>query len=449
MVETSRELKRILGPVPATAIVVGSVIGTGVFLKSTAMTQILGGPLWVLLAWLFAGLLSLCGAIVYSELGARFPDAGGEYVYLQKGFGPLLAFLYGWTRFWITTPAAIAAYAVASSAFLADVWLPADGSLGVLTAILLILAFTALNCLSVMVAGQAQTFLTALKILVVFGLAAGIFLTPIHRPVMGTLLSAGTGTPSVSAFFTATLAALWAYDGWNNLPMMAGEIKNPKTNVPLALGFGMGLVLLLYLAINASYFLALDLPEVLSANSSAFPTAWPIATKAAATFLGPAAIKILAVAFVISAVGAMNGQILSGARVPYAMARSGLFFSFLGRVSSRSRVPILSVLAQGGISILYACTASFDHLTDAVVFASWIFYAATAGVVFVYRPAKSDFRAPGYPLLPITFIGLSLFLVLNAIYSSPLQSLGGLVLIALGVPFYLLFRNRSLRLETV
>lgn len=442
-------LLRSLGVIPGTAIVIGSVIGTGVFLKTAGMAQLTDSIFWVMAAWILAGVLSLTGALAYSELGVRFPHAGGEYVYLSKGFGPSAAFLYGWTRFWIVSPASIAAYAVGSATFVAGIWLPTDAVTRATVAIALIGVFTAINCASVVFSGATQTFLTALKICTVVLLTIGALL---YGDAAGfTLATAATSTggngawPGLSAMGTATLAALWAYDGWNNLPMMAGEMRNPNRSVPISLGIGMFAILALYFGINYSYFVALPFSEVVTANSSAFPDALPVATKAASGFLGPISVKLLALAFVISAVGAMNGQILAGARVPYAMAKSGLFFKPLAKISPRSHVPVVSVLTQSFIACLYALSGTFDQLTDSVVFASWIFYGATTLVVFKFRKQDPNptFRTPGYPYVPALFVALAALLVLNAIYTTPTQSLFGLGLILLGVPAYRLFRKTA------
>jgi basic amino acid/polyamine antiporter, APA family len=440
-------LRRSLGVIPGTAIVIGSVIGTGVFLKSAGMAQLVGSSSWVLAAWILAGLLSLAGALAYSELGVRFPHAGGEYVYLSQGFGPGSAFLYGWTRFWIVSPASIAAYAVGSATFVAGIWLPSDAVTRAAVALVLIAIFTALNCYSVVFSGWSQTFITLIKIATVLALTVGVlfFGDTARLPELTQGGSASTGWPGWSALGTATLAALWAYDGWNNLPMMAGEMKNPNRSVPISLGLGMAAILILYTAINYSFFWALPFGDVLNANSSDFPDALPVATKAAMTFLGPMSVKIVALAFVISAVGAMNGQILAGARVPYAMAKSGLFFGALAKVSPRSHVPVVSVVIQSLIACLYALSGTFDQLTDSVVFASWIFYGATTVAVFKFRkqfPAKLAFQTPGYPWVPAVFVFLAVLLVANAIFTAPLQSLLGLGLIGLGLPAYAVFRRR-------
>ncbi|WP_408095892.1 APC family permease [Peredibacter sp. HCB2-198] len=447
----SKELVRGLTLVDAASIVVGSIIGTGVFLKTATMSSLVGSPGMVLVIWVVAGLLSLAGALAYSELGTLMPDAGGEYIYLKEGYGDIWAFLYGWMRFWIGSPGSIAAYAVGGMTFLSGaVDLSIVGGRASASVIVIIL-FSSLNCLSVAFGGRLQAIMTGLKILIIVGLSAGIFLFSSggsfsHFTETTPAISGFTGW---SAFGAATLAALWAYDGWNNLPMVAGEIKNPQKNIPLSLGLGMLVILAIYCVANVAYFYALPFTEVLSSNSDAFPNAYPVATKAAMTFLGTSGITILSAAFVFSALGAMNGSILAGARVPYAMAKDGLFFKQLANVNDVTLVPVVSIIIQGIVSMLLALSGTFDQLTNYVVFSSWIFYAMVTGVVFVLRKRRPDahrsYKTLGYPVVPIIFIVLALLLLVNTVWTSPRESLIGLAFILSGVPVFFLFKRKNIR----
>lgn len=436
-------LIRGLGFVDAAAIVVGSMIGTGVFLKSGIMAQQVGAPAWVLLAWVLAGLLSLAGALTYAELGAMFPRAGGEYVYLREAYGDLTAFLFGWTRFWIAGPGTIAAYAVGAATFLQGA---VDlGSVGGKAGMgmLFILFFTALNCLRVTVGGRVQSVITGIKVLLILGLIIGVlFFSP---DVSLAHLGETSSVPlTLSGLGLAMLAALWAYDGWNNLPMAAGEVKNPGRNVPLSLILGVLLVLVVYCLINLGYFLALPLAEVLSANSGLNPAALPVATKAAMTFMGAAAVGAVSIAFVISALGAMNGSVLTNARVPYAMAQDGLFFRQLGYLSPGSRVPVISILTQAVIAAVMAAMGTFDQLTNYVVFSSWIFYGLVCAGVIVLRRKRPElarpYRVAGYPYVPAVFVIVSVLLIVNTVWTMPVETAIGLALIALGVPVFHAFR---------
>jgi APA family basic amino acid/polyamine antiporter len=441
-VDPPGELRRSLGLRDASALVIGTVIGTGVFLKTAPMAQAVGSPLAVMVAWAVAGALSFTGALAYAELGAMFPHAGGEYVYLREAWGPLPGFLYGWTRFWIGTPGSIAAYAVGAATF-ADGLVPIGGG-RVPVAIGLIALFTGLNCLTVAFGGRVQSMMTALKIAIVLGLAVLVIGAGGGQ---WSRLGGGTSDWGVSAFGAATLAALWATDGWNNLPMAAGEVRDPERNVPRALVVGMLVVLGLYALVNLAFFYALPLDAIVTSSSSAFKDAPPVATRAAETILGSAGVRVISVAFVLSALGAMNGSILTSARVPYAMARDKLFFAALGRVSPKTGVPVTAVIVQGAWACVLASSGSFDQLTDYVVFASWVFYAlATAGVIAlrIRRPeAVRRFKVPFYPWLPVVFILTSVALLAVTVANAPTQSAIGLGFIAAGVPAYLIARRSA------
>lgn len=429
------------------AIVVGTIIGTGVFLKTATMAQTMGNPTWVLIAWVVGGALSLTGALAYAELGSIMPDAGGEYVYLKEGYGEMWGFLYGWMRFWIGSPGSIAAYAVGAVTFAAGmIDLSFIGGKTV-AAVLVITFFSVLNCFSVAFGGKLNSFMTGLKLLIILGITVGIFI--FAKDVSWSHFSESTpgveGFIGWSAFGSAVLAALWAYDGWNNLSMVAGEIKNPQKNIPLSFGLGLLVILLIYGLTNVAYFYALPFSEILTANSNDFPDALPVATKAALTFLGTSGVTILSAAFVFSALGAMNGSILTSARVPYAMAIDGLFFKPLGSVNSKTLVPVASIMTQACVSIMLALSGSFDQLTDYVVFSSWIFYAMVTGVVFKMRKTRPnvqrDYKTIGYPVLPAIFIILGVLLLLNTIYTSPKSTLIGLGFILAGIPVFYYFKK--------
>jgi basic amino acid/polyamine antiporter, APA family len=443
----SKELVRGLTLVDAASIVVGSIIGTGVFLKTATMSALVGSPGMVLVIWVVAGLLSLAGALAYAELGSLMPNAGGEYVYLKEGYGDLWAFLYGWMRFWIGSPGSIAAYAVGAMTFLnTAVDLSFVGGRAS-AAVIVIIIFSSINCLSVAFGGRLNSIMTGLKLVMIIGIAGGILVAGEGTSVSHfTETSPGfTGFTGWAAFGSATLAALWAYDGWNNLPMVAGEIKNPQKNIPLSLGLGMLIILAIYCVANVAYFYALPFTEILTSNSDAYPDALPVGTKAAMTFLGQSGITILSAAFVFSALGAMNSSIMTGARVPYAMAKDGLFFKQLANVNDVTLVPVVSVIIQGIVSMVLALSGSFDQLTNYVVFSAWIFYAMVTGVVFVLRKKRPDaprsYKTFGYPVVPIIFIVLATLLLINTVFESPKESLIGLAFILAGVPVYFIFKK--------
>ena len=441
----TRDLVRGLGAWQAAAIVVGTIIGTGVFLKTGVMAQLAGSPLWVLAAWGTAGLLSLAGALTYAELSATYPRAGGEYVFLREAYGPLVGYLYGWARFWIGTPASIAAYAVGAATFLGGV-LPVASVGAVPVAIALIAVFTALNCLSVRTGGHLQTVLTIAKIGMIVVIAGGALVLAPGGEV-ARLTDTGRGFPGINAFGLAVLAALWAYDGWNNLPMAAGEVREPSKNLPRAIVLGTLGVLAVYALVNVAYFWALPLDQVVTASSDRYPDAPSVATRAAATFLGDTAQGFLAFAMTVSALSAMSGSILTGARVPFAMARDGLAPHGLAWVSPRARVPVVAVVIQGVIGAALATTGSFDQLTNYVVFTSWVFYGLNAGSVLILRRRDPDrprpYRVPGYPVVPILFVVVAAALLVNTVVAAPRDSLIGLGFMALPLPIFLAFYRRQ------
>jgi APA family basic amino acid/polyamine antiporter len=434
-------LSRGLGFKESISIVVGTIIGTGVFMKSGVMAQTLGSPSTVLLAWLVAGLLSLAGALTYAELGSLFPKAGGEFTYLHETYGELPSFLYGWMRFWIGTPGSIAAYAVGSATFIAPLFGGFTETVLIAVSLSFIVVFTLVNCMNVRSGGFVQVVMTALKILMIATIVFGCFF-------LSNGSSAGFQAPADwtwrgwSAFGSALIAALWAYDGWNNLPMAAGEVRDAQRNVPRALILGMIAILLIYGILNVSYFFSLPFSDVLASRSPTVsgPDAVPVATKAALTFLGAGGISFLVIAFTVSALGAMNGSMLSGARVPFAMAKEGLFFKKLGYVSPKTHSPIVSTLIQGAWACVLALSGKFDQLTDYVVFGSWVFYALCAAAVIVLRIRKPDlvrgYRVPGYPVVPVVFIIVALCLLANTLITMPRESGLGLIIIGLGVPVY-------------
>ncbi|HVS61592.1 MAG TPA: amino acid permease [Gemmatimonadaceae bacterium] len=458
----TRELVRALSLRDAIALVL-SVIGTGVFLKTAPMAQLVGSPSKVLLAWLAAGLLSLAGALTYAELGAMMPEAGGEYVFLREAYGDLPAFLFGWSSLMLIASGGLAAVSTALASFLGSfvpldaVWATHDfhllgqvvhWRLGIqqVVAVAVILLFAGVNSRGVAVGGRVQWVATVAKLGGIAIIVLGAFLLSrtgswehLKSPVTARITPAESG-----AFGAAMLAALWAYQGWSNVPMVAGEIDKPERNVPRALIYGMLIVILVYMITNLAYFYALPFNEILTANSTAYRDALPVAAKAAQTFSSYGA-HIVSIAFIISAIGALNGITLMNARVPFAMARDGLFFSPLANLSATSRVPANAIWFQGIWACLLALSGTFDQITTSVIFAVWVFTALVGSSLFVLRrklpAAPRRYRALGYPVVPALFVLVALWLVINTLTASPVESAAGLVLIALGLPFYVYFRR--------
>jgi len=460
-------MSHFMTPARRCLLVIGTVIGTGVFMKSAVMAQEVGSPTLVLAAWVAAGFLSLAGALSYAELGALLPHAGGEYVYLRQAYGDAPAFLYGWTRFSIASTGSIAVLGVGFATFLSavspltTVWLEHNYTLlgqelhwqfgtKQIVAVAAILFFSAINCIGIVFGGRVQSVLTLLKILGIAVIVVGVFsLSGTATWANLTPAAGGAKVTGISAFGAAMLAALWAYDGWNTMPMVGGEVRNPERNIPLALIGGMLAVMAIYCLANLAYFYALPFAEVVNSSSTVHPNELPVATKAAQTFLGDSGGRLISIAFILSALGALNGLVLSSARVPFAMARDGLFFSRLSEVNAGSHVPVWSIIIQAVWSSVLAVSGSYDQLTDYVIFASWIFYGMTTSAVFVLRRKMADAPRPyktlGYPLIPVVFVLVAVWLTINTLVARPVESATGLVLIALGLPVFVYYRYRRQR----
>lgn len=457
----TRELVRALSLRDAIALVL-TVIGTGVFLKTAPMAQLVGSPSKVLLAWLAAGILSLAGALTYAELGAMMPEAGGEYVFLREAYGDLPGFLFGWSSVMLIASGGLAAVSTALASFLAS-FIPLSAvftthdfhvlgqvvhwRLGIqqVVAVAVILLFSWVNSRGIKMGSRVQWAATVAKLGGIAIIVLGAFLLSrtgtwehLTTPVTTRIAPAGVG-----AFGAAMLAALWAYQGWSNLPMVAGEIEKPERNVPRALIFGMLIVILVYLVTNLAYFYALPFSEILTSNSTAYRDALPVAARAAQTFSSYGA-QIVSIAFMVSAIGALNGITMMNARVPFAMARDGLFFGPLANLSATSNVPVNAIWFQGIWACVLALSGTFDQITTSVIFAVWVFTALVGSSLFVLRRklpvAPRRYRTLGYPVVPALFVLVALWLVFNSLTASPVESAAGLFLIALGLPFYFYFR---------
>jgi len=451
------QLNRGLGLSAGIAINVANVIGTGVFLKTRVMTCNVDDPMIVMAVWAAAGILSLLGAFCYAELASMMPAAGGDYVFLRKAYGRLTSFLYGWTVFAIMKTGSQAALAVGFAIFLNtalggaldSTWLtlPLGGGIDVpgitIFALGALWVVTFFNCASVTATGGAATLLTILKVLTVVGVGVGAF--AFGSGDLGNFSGSATGGTcegveasamgGIAGIGAAMLGALWAYDGWNNVAPLCGEVKDPQRNLPRMFIWGTLLVIVLYVGVNAAYFYVLSPSEVASVSATS-----SVATEVLASFAGPFAVTFMAAALMLSSLGSLHSSILANSRVPYAMAADGMFFKPLAKLSPRTRVPVNAVLAQAGWASVLAISGTFDTLTDSVVFASCLFYALSAAAVIIFRMREPDlprpFRTWGYPFTPVIFVLVSVALLASALYATPKQALLGVGVIALGVPFY-------------
>jgi APA family basic amino acid/polyamine antiporter len=468
-------LIRGLGLIAGISVIIGNVIGTGVFLKARVMTCNVGTPGWVVAVWIAAGVLSLAGALTYAELTAMKPQAGGEYVFLRDAYGRLSSFLFGWMQMFIAKPgsqaAAGMAFAIGLNDFIGGNRLGdalvlktslMDISMIQVVAIMMIIIFTTLNAATVAISGQIATVLTGVKIVLILFVGFGAFVWVTgdfsHFSMMnnagaceGVAESARYGSTSYSfaaGFGAAMLGALWGYDGWNNLTFVAGEVKEPGRNIPLAIIGSTILIILLYVAVHIGYFYVLDPTAIASvpASSSVAKVVVSGFFGGIGTFGAGIAVAFFTVGLMLSSLGTLHTSILSGSRVPYAMATDGLMVKQLG-ILSVTGVPIRSLVFQGLVAAILALSGSFDTLTDYVVFGSWIFYALVTSSIFIFRrkypDAERPYRAWGYPVVPVVFLLVAGWLLINTLVTSPRQSFIGIGLIILGLPVYYYLTNKA------
>lgn len=449
------QLIRGLGITGAGSIVAGTIIGTGIFLVPSSIAREVDSIGLVFLVWLVGGLLSLAGALSYAELGAALPEAGGEYVFLRRAYGPLWGFLYGWEQFVVGKTGSIATIAIAFALFLGYFFGGLSAAIlhvpfGFFTwslsgtqviSISAIVALTLVNYFGVGLGGAVQIVFTVLKVAIIVGLAGLAFL--IGQGESGhfsPFLSAPKGAGTLSAFGAALVGALWAYDGWNNLTMIGSEVKNPERNIPRALIFGTGGVMLVYLFVNAAYFYILPLETVKSSEH--------VAQDMAHSFLGGWGVVVITVGALISTFATLNASILSGARVAYAMARGGLFFRHVAEVHPIHRTPAKALILQAFMAcLIVAIFGSFEESFTYTIFGLWVFYALTAISVFVLRHKEPNlprpYRTLGYPWIPATFVALAAVFCANTAVNNPKETGLGLLFMAAGLPFYWMWTRKG------
>jgi basic amino acid/polyamine antiporter, APA family len=443
------ELSRDLSVSHAGAVVVGTIIGSGIFLVPSEMMQAVGSAKLVYLAWFVGGLLSFFGALTYAELGAMKPQAGGEYVYVRDAYGPLGGFLYAWTWFVIAKPASIASVTIGLVRILGTfsvfsffsnnfVSTPFAISWGQLVAIAAAILISSLNYVGIRKAGDFQLAFTLLKVAIILGIV-----------VLGFKYSAGSwanfaghyggAKGGIVGFMAALIAALWAYDGWNDLNMVAGEVRHPERNIPIALIAGVAIVGALYILVNAAVQYVLP--------ASAIAASERPASDAMALVLGRMGASVVSIGMAISMLVTLNGTIMSGARVPFAAARDGYFFKALAEVHPKFHTPSISIIVQAILSsLLLLAGGSFRQLFSLAIFAEWLFYMIAGSTVFVLRRKEPDtprpYRVWGYPLVPVLFVLASSVLLYYTFTDNLRNSALGTLVILAGIPVFYVFSSR-------
>lgn len=491
-----------MGLFSATAIVMGSMIGSGIFIVSADMSRALGSPALLIAAWLVTAVMTVIGALSYGELAAMMPKAGGQYVYLREALGPLWGFLYGWTLFLVIQTGTIAAVGVAFGKFLgvffpsvsAQRWLwhighvPAwhvgpmvlgNMEIGLntvnLSAIVVITLLTLLNTLGVKMGAAVQNIFTSAKVLalaavVLVGLfakdaiaLAANFGTGWHHFWAGAgwhtshAVQVGVGGPTAYVGLLTIVAvvqvgSLFSADAWNNVTFTAGEIRNPKRNLPLSLAIGTGVVLLLYVLCNFVYLSVLPMAGDPAAGTIVgrgiqFASEDRVATAVMQSAFAGYGAKLMAAAILISTFGCVNGMLLAGARVYYAMSRDGLFFKSVGKLSERSKTPVNSLWVQWAWACLLCLSGSYGQLLDYVIFAVLIFYILTIAGLFVLRRTRPDavrpYKAFGYPVLSALYIVMAIWICVVLLRYKPQYTWPGLVIVLLGVPVYWIWKRQG------
>jgi APA family basic amino acid/polyamine antiporter len=454
-------LIRGLGFTAATAIVLGTMIGTGIFLKPSEMAADAGSKVIVFAALIVGGVLSLFGALCYAELGATFPEAGGEYAYLRRAFGNSWGFLFGWMHSTVARPASIAAIAAGFLRFCSFLYPKIAAPLFVFhinprflgnfhydfvfswaqpLAIVALISITFVNYLGVRVGGGLQVVLTLFKVAGVLAvISCGFLLIKNHGKATEFVMPSSINWDIFKGFLAALAAVVWAYDGWNDLNLVGSEVENPSRNFPRVIMSSMFLVIVLFMLFFLVCFSALPLSTIAASRN--------VASDVFESFAGHAAALCITVIICISAIGTLNSSILSGARVDYAMARDGLFFRFAKAVHPRFRTPSNALIFQCALATLLALTGTFEELTSLVMFGSWIFYALAVAAMIRMRHTEPNLPRPyhtwGYPIVPIIFIIGAAALSASIWMTRPVRSSIGLFLILFGLVFYRYWRSEA------
>ena len=433
------ELPRVLGFGDVIGILVGTVIGSGIFIVPATIASEVRSPALILSVWVVGGLLSFFGALAFSELGAMYPQAGGMYVYLREGFGRPVAFLFGWTLFLVIDSGAIATLSMA----FASKYLPYFVPLGPIATKAVALAFiaflVAVNYVGTRWGARLQNLLTAIKFIAIVTVCGAVF--GFAKGDAGHFVLPPTEwSPSlVGSFGVALVASLWAYKGWEAATFSTGELRNPERNLPLGLFAGSVLVILLYVATNLAYLYVFP--------ASRIATSTRIASDAMNAAVGAGGATFIAFIILFSITGAANGNVLTAPRVFFAMARDGVFFRSLARVHPRFLTPSVAILATGAWAGILSLSGTFEQLATYVIFGQWIFFGLTVAAVIVLRKRSPDvprpYRTWGYPVTPVIFILAALYISVNTLVTQPVNALAGILIIALGLPAYFYWQRSA------
>jgi APA family basic amino acid/polyamine antiporter len=431
---------RRLGVFDATMLVVGGIVGAGIFLNPAVVAQRAPTASLTIGVWVLGGAVALAGAFVFAELAALKPEAGGGYVYLRDGLGPLTGFLYGWTELLVINSGGIAAVSVTFASYGTDLTGTGPGAIAPV-AIGAIVALSVVNLLGIRPGAVVQNVLTVLKLAALAALIlVGLFWPATSAASAAPAASAVSAPSLLTAIGTALIPVLFAYGGWQSTNFVAGEMKEPRRDLPRALLVGVGIVVLVYVLANIVYVRALGIPGLAASTAPASDVMRGLLGSRGATFI--------ALGIAVSTFGFLNLAILSAPRVYQAMAVDGVFFGGAAKLSDRSRVPAIAILIQGSWAALLVATKKYGQLLDYVVFGDWIFFAAVGVTLFVYRRrggagTAGGFRCPGYPWVPGFFVAAGVFAVASTVLSNPANALVGGGIIAAGVPAYLWWKRTS------
>ncbi|MBI3650222.1 MAG: amino acid permease [Acidobacteria bacterium] len=438
------KLARTLGFRDLLFIVIGSVIGSGIFRSpGTVLSQVEGVVAMALIVWLVGGVVSLLGALTYGELSATNPAAGGLYIFIRDGFGRFPAFLFGWTFFTVITSGSVAALAVVFTEYCGQL-VPLTKWMANTITVASIAVMTFVNVIGTRRSANLNNLTTIIKVLALLAMSAALmWFGRNYDATSAAMMPKHLDGHLASGFGLAMIAVLWAYEGWQYATFSAGEAISPQRNFPRAFLLGMLILIGIYLLANIAYFVALGPAAAAKADS--------IAATAVGTILGAKTAKLVALAVMVSTFSAANSTFLTAPRIYYAMAYDGLFFQKFAEVHKRFGTPAVAVIASGVWAAILAVSGTFEQLTTYVVFIGWAFYALAAASIFAYRKhypaATRSYSVPGYPLTPILFLLAAAALVINTVATQFMQSLIGLGIVALGVPVYFIWRARLQKAE--